>query len=408
MEQALHLTFWGSFQNSALESGYQEAILKGNKRSLHPVLIVLACTFALFLFPDIMANRGNPLLGRILVLRIGVILWLAFLVPLVRHAGTPGRMTVLMTASQVIVGVSFLYVSSLYLVPSFTMQLLTFTLMSLSFFVLPCGLLHTTLSTGLLWALFLGIASFRFPHASSQEWLAAILFPVLFILVALSFRLRIEREQRRMHLLHLQLEQMSEQDPLTGAANRYRFTRDLSFLLADAKAGKRVFSVLLMDVDWFKAVNDQYGHQAGDAVLTGVCDLFRHHLRHDDLLVRWGGEEFAAILPDTGLEEAAAVAERVRGSLADARFTQKGICMSKPMSAESNAARPDSIATDMNFHGIAITGSFGVACVRPDDTEKTIMGRADRLMYLAKAMGRNRVIWKVESEECDISEEQAI
>ena len=74
MEQALHLTFWGSFQNSALESGYQEAILKGNKRSLHPVLIVLACTFALFLFPDIMANRGNPLLGRILVLRIGVIL----------------------------------------------------------------------------------------------------------------------------------------------------------------------------------------------------------------------------------------------------------------------------------------------------------------------------------------------
>ena len=389
MDKALQLSFWGQFKDVSTEASYQSAALQGTKRSLPPVLIILAIVFTLFLIPDMLANHGNPMLPRILGIRIFIILWLVLLIRMVRRVPSNTALTAWLTVSQVLVGISFLYVSSLYLIPDFTMQLLTFTLMSLSFFVLPCSLLHTSLSTGLLWTLFLLLASFRFPEADSRQWLAAILFPVLFILVAFSFRLRIEREQRRMFLLNARLEQLSEQDPLTGAANRYRFTRALDEYLAASQAGNQPFSVLLMDIDWFKRVNDQHGHLAGDSVLKGVCALFRHHLRACDLLVRWGGEEFAALLPDTSLEAAVSIAERVRETLADARFLQDGSCVTN-LSA-SGRIEPDRLRKSdgavasvepVVSDEIAVTGSFGVACA----VNRVTRICSPRLRVLARAI----------------------
>lgn len=413
MEKTLQLSFWGQFKDAPTEASYQSAALQGTKRSLPPVLIILATVFTLFLIPDMLANHGNPMLARILGIRIFIILWLVLQIRMVRRVPSSTALTAWLTVSQVLVGISFLYVSSLYLIPDFTMQLLTFTLMSLSFFVLPCSLLHTSLSTGLLWALFLLLASIRFPEADLRQWLTAILFPILFILVAFSFRLRIEQEQRRMFLLNARLEQLSEQDPLTGAANRYRFTRVLDEYLASSQTGNQPFSVLLMDIDWFKRVNDQYGHLAGDSVLKGVCALFRHHLRARDLLVRWGGEEFAALLPDTSLEEAIRIAERVRETLANARFLQDGSCVTTI--SESGRIEPDRLrqSDEAVASGepvisdvIAVTGSFGVASAVNGDTDKTIMGRADRLMYQAKALGRNRVVHQTDIDVSDMPKER--
>jgi two-component system, cell cycle response regulator len=388
-EDQSRLSLWGEFRQSWLEREYQQSILHSRKRSLYPVLVILAVVFALFLIPDLYANVHNPLLSRILTIRTGVILWLSLLVPMLGHVGTPKTLSLLLTFTQGLVGMTFLYLSSLYSVPDFTLQLLTFTLMILAFFVLPCSLWQISLLTLLLWGFFLFLASGRFADSGGREWLAAFLFPLLFLFVALSFRLRIEREQRRMFLLHQRLERLSEVDPLTGAANRYRFHRILEALLLDVQQKDRLLSVVLMDIDRFKGVNDRFGHQAGDMLLVGVCEVFRRHLRQHDLLVRWGGEEFALLLPDADEAQATCVAERIRASMEQTAFSPDGV--------PTGQGCPDGAGSRQPHEGngsetILITGSFGVAQAGRHDSEKTLLSRADKRMYAAKALGRNQVV----------------
>jgi diguanylate cyclase (GGDEF)-like protein len=125
-------------------------------------------------------------------------------------------------------------------------------------------------------------------------------------------------------------------------------------------------AIALVDLDHFKAVNDDFGHQAGDATLRGVARALRSELRDADHVGRLGGEEFLAILPDTGPQEAVAVAERIR---------------------ERIAAMPRKVDR-------AVTASVGVAAMPGDATGvDQLMGAADRALYAAKDGGRDRVVW---------------
>jgi diguanylate cyclase (GGDEF)-like protein len=124
------------------------------------------------------------------------------------------------------------------------------------------------------------------------------------------------------------------------------------------------FSVMLVDVDHFKQVNDVYGHEAGDEVLRSVANTMAGALRETDRVGRWGGEEFVVIVSRTGGEDAANLAERLRG-----------------------------LVENLEVPGIPrpVTASFGVACWQPGDRRKAVVARADEAMYRAKEKGRNRV-----------------
>src|SRR6185503_7619557 len=104
-------------------------------------------------------------------------------------------------------------------------------------------------------------------------------------------------------------------DALTGLANRRAFDDELNRRFAEWQRRKTMFSLLILDVDHFKKFNDTHGHQAGDAVLTGVAATLRQTFREMDLVARYGGEEFAAILPVTNLTEALRAAERARAAI---------------------------------------------------------------------------------------------
>lgn len=160
------------------------------------------------------------------------------------------------------------------------------------------------------------------------------------------------------------LEQIAATDPLTGAANRARF-EELFRLEAQrhARSPETPFSAILVDIDDFKAINDTWGHNQGDVVLKEVVQLLQGHLRHIDTLARWGGEEFAILLPQTDLSEARLVAKKLCNGLAHHRFPTVG----------------------------SVTASFGVATVQTDESCATMLGRADSALYRAKHMGRNRV-----------------
>lgn len=158
-------------------------------------------------------------------------------------------------------------------------------------------------------------------------------------------------------------------DELTGLYNRRYFERHLGLMLDKAIEQDRDMALMLIDLDYFKGVNDTYGHDTGDAVLKEFALRLRRNIRGVDLACRFGGEEFVVLMPDTDYRQAQGVAERVRTAVAERPFT---------------VGRSD----------LGITISLGVALNEGDaDTPEMVLKRADVALYRAKREGRNRVVF---------------
>ncbi len=154
-------------------------------------------------------------------------------------------------------------------------------------------------------------------------------------------------------------------DALTGLPNRRDFNVRLEERMSTWQRRREVFSLLMLDVDHFKNLNDTYGHLAGDKVLTALGAALRGAVRREDAVARYGGEEFAVLLPNTSLEQAMLVAHKVREAVAR-------------------------IAVEHDGHQIGITVSGGLAAIRADERAETLIHRADEALYAAKRAGRNR------------------
>ncbi len=173
--------------------------------------------------------------------------------------------------------------------------------------------------------------------------------------------------QSQLREFNLRLELMAHTDPLTGISNRGYFMELLNLELTRANRHERIFSVMMLDLDHFKSINDTYGHAAGDEALRSVPRVVQGaDLRKTDFFGRVGGEEFAICLPETNLQGAAKVAEKIRANL------------------EKNV---------VSFKGneLHLTVSIGVSEYMENDTEESLLQRADMAMYQAKKGGRNRV-----------------
>ncbi|BCW89034.1 Response regulator PleD [Alphaproteobacteria bacterium SO-S41] len=169
--------------------------------------------------------------------------------------------------------------------------------------------------------------------------------------------------------LQLSLE-MAITDQLTGLYNRRYMSRHLDTQLKAALDAKKPMSFLIMDIDFFKSINDTHGHAIGDEILRAFAARLKANVRGIDLACRYGGEEFVVIMPETDVAFAYAVAERLRQNVADVPF---------PISSSDKA--------------LTVTVSIGVTSIeRPDDTADTILKRADAALYRAKRDGRNRVV----------------
>ena len=163
-------------------------------------------------------------------------------------------------------------------------------------------------------------------------------------------------------------------DVLTGLPNRRALDEDLARQMSQWKRHARPVSVLMIDIDHFKKFNDTYGHQAGDAVLQQVAGLLRKTMREADLVGRFGGEEFSAILPSTDATEACRAAERARTAIHTATFTHEG---------------------EMLHVSVSIGAAQCLECEEADAFVK----RADAALYTAKQAGRNRAYWH-DRREC--------
>jgi len=153
-------------------------------------------------------------------------------------------------------------------------------------------------------------------------------------------------------------------DSLTGIANRRRFDEALRTELSRVSRYGGRLSIVMADLDWFKRVNDEFGHAVGDEVLQRFARLLRSHCRDTDLVVRFGGEEFMVLMPEAGAAEAAAWAERARA-------------------LQERALHPP--------QRLPTTATFGVAEYAPGETAESLLRRVDDALYAGKGAGRNRV-----------------
>ncbi len=203
-------------------------------------------------------------------------------------------------------------------------------------------------------------------------WLGGVAVGVLRRLRLLAVRARHQRRSldvltNRNEALKQESErykQLSARDPLTGAYNRFGFEQRLAEMLHYEEF--HPLSLILLDVDHFKQFNDNYGHDAGDKVLRQLVNLLDRHTRQQDVLCRWGGEEFLLLCPDTTAENAAHLAEKLRALIAE----------------EDIEMEPE----------ITLTASFGVCQVAEGEPYVDAFARTDRALYSAKRGGRNQVI----------------
>ena len=171
-----------------------------------------------------------------------------------------------------------------------------------------------------------------------------------------------------LELLKEKLEQQARQDYLTGLFNRRFFMEQGHAELIRAQRYHHPLSLLMLDIDNFKKINDKHGHQSGDTVLKRLADVMRKVLRTVDIIGRMGGEEFAVLMPETDLKRAAEVAERLREEVACSEVT---------------------LETGM---GLYFKVSIGVASIKDKDTDlNALLNQADKALYQAKESGRNRV-----------------
>jgi diguanylate cyclase (GGDEF)-like protein len=172
-----------------------------------------------------------------------------------------------------------------------------------------------------------------------------------------------QRIEQKLRIANAKLEKLAATDALTGAWNRLHFEQRLTEEIERAHRYGQPLSLLLLDIDHFKAINDRHGHQTGDRVLVEICRRLGHQMRETDLLARWGGEEFVAVLPHTPAAAAMALAERIRRLIPSEPLPPVG----------------------------AVTVSAGVAQLQSDDDLDSLFQRVDRALYRAKERGRDRV-----------------
>ncbi|RUM46987.1 MAG: GGDEF domain-containing protein [Hydrogenothermus sp.] len=213
---------------------------------------------------------------------------------------------------------------------------------------------------------------------TSKEILSDSIMPQIKEILGELHKIREQNEKLRykMSEYHEEIQQLREElsvakteaeiDFLTAIPNRRRFMRALEDFLKDFREKGYIFSLIILDIDDFKNINDTYGHLAGDEVLKDIASVLKFYLRANTIVGRIGGEEFAILLPGIDIEKAKSIAERIR-KVIENRKVHVGDIVINPKA------------------------SFGVTQVKEGDTLETIINRADIALYRAKSKGKNRV-----------------
>jgi diguanylate cyclase len=235
------------------------------------------------------------------------------------------------------------------------------------------ALAWTAMTAGLAGLFLMTDKPIGLPHDGPVERFATMLVFALTIgrcmflgIFSSSMRASLYQSGQKLKEAYRRIEELAELDELTGAFNRRCIMRVLDEEIARSKRHGQPCSIALIDLDWFKRINDAHGHPTGDEVLRTFAITMFANIRNIDRFGRYGGEEFLLVLPNTPTEPAARLLDRLRAIVADLDWSAFSV-------------------------GMQVTFSGGVATLRADEHSDSFLARADKALYASKAQGRNRI-----------------
>ncbi len=354
----------GEFKEEKMEKEFRaDEIQKGLTVSRN-IIIVFGVVNLLFVILDysyldyagISVVLYYSLIPRIIILAIAV-----FVFFLLKRAKNKVR-AINFTVAFIIIAYLMHEFTAIHFAPvNLVFEVLDVILLCYGLFLMPNRWIVNVCTASLMTLVFFILAPFTIQtlRAGIKVTLIIYLFSQIVIMGLMFYQNNLQK--RMNYLQRVQLETLAKTDILTKVFNRTACDMSLSQMCEN----HRDFSLIMIDIDDFKQINDLCGHLTGDQVIIKTVEIIKTSVRHDDIVARWGGEEFIIILPQASLDKATETAERIKRYM-------------------SSAAYCNTIGK--------VTASFGVTAFIEGDNMNSILGRVDKLMYRAKRQGKNKVV----------------
>lgn len=346
-----------------LHAAYYAYKLRISKRYVYTFVIIAACINLLLLIPDLTLIESGARRITVLVIRAVYSALLLYFRFLYKRIKSFRKFSGILSGLEILALAVFLYVFHAYEQPDFQIQAMGLITLIVMYFLFP-GHWAYTLGIAILGsASFFLFAWFRLEALPAREYWAGAVYVAITMLLCAIYSRYTEMRHFRDYITKDRLEAISTTDSLTNTANRYKMKEEAERWIHFCKRNRLPLSLVFIDVDNLKAINDAFGHSAGDSVLASVAGLIQKCLRSSDILARWGGDEFIILLPSIKKSSAVALIERIKKSIDEG----------------------------MEIMGIKVTCSFGIAEMKEDSTFLSLIDEADGLMYRGKKQGKDSV-----------------
>ena len=315
------------------------------------------------LVPDMMNLPSSASKVLAAGLRIFFTIMLALLYIRIKRIKSFEFLSLIVTFFELCAAVVFLIIFHLYISPDFTIQLLGVFIIIIIVFLIPNRWVYTVVVSIFLSAGFLISSYTKIAGLDSALFIASIVYLSIEIGLCAVFVYFFNRYQRGEYMAKTELRRVYATDPLTQIGNRVRLEDEAEKWIAFCKRHHLRLSLVVIDIDNMKQVNDQYGHPIGDEILCEMAQTMHTQLRKNDVCIRWGGDEFILLLPHTDVIEAKSLSERIRHEMLIHKF-----CVDMP-----------------------ITCSCGIAGMNDEYNLSQMIRQADAAMYIAKKQGKNNI-----------------
>lgn len=358
------LNFLGEFTDKELEKEFFHQDMQKAIRYIKPIVLILGILNTLFLIPDYFLIHSTNTFKIIAASRLAFIISVIVLFLRTGHMKNFKVLAYWVTAYEA-TGISiFLFVFYQYESPDFLIQAFGVMVILLAVFMVPNRWTNMILVSLFVDTGFVILSLYSLKDIKASQFSAGVVYIIIVTFLCCIFSFRTHYYKRIHYINSKELLRLSTTDPLTGAYNRAKFDEELEKWVGYAQRYNAPLSLVIIDFDNFKKINDNFGHFVGDRVMIDSVSRIKNAIRETDVFARWGGEEFVLLLPNTPKLQAVELTERLRIQIAGHPFEKVG----------------------------QVTCSLGVAELNENDDMHTFLHRADQLLYEAKSAGRNMVM----------------
>ena len=364
------ISFFGEFVDKGLEAEFFNYDMRRYAKVIGPVTFIFGVIYLLFLISDYFAIQYPFPFMYILITRVSFLVISIVVYFVIKKIKNHSNLSYLVSIYEILAIIGFLVIVYFYK----SLSLLSFysiLTMTLAIYIIPNKLIYTQLIS-----IFLSLAFFIFHVKHIEGMESPLLFKMIIYNILIVINCNIgayltNYYKRKQFIDSRELLRVSTTDSLTGICNRAKFNEELIQWIDYCSIYYCPLSLVILDIDDFKKVNDVFGHLTGDSVIKNIASTIKKIIRQSDIFARWGGEEFVILLPYTDIPEAMKIMEQMRANIQKNKFGK----------VEN------------------ITCSFGLVSLRKNENAESLLHRADKLLYNAKEFGKNAVFCETVDHE---------